>query len=212
MKKFFHHKIIIILLVLILVYLFIGNSRYSALNLFRSQSNGNNEASISNEKNGGKVLGDEANQVPSQFFTSQNYHVPEISIGGEAMTMPSGEQALAPQILDLRSELLTTKSDQAVKLAVSWKTSKPCIASVEFMRSGQQSGKIMSEGDYGYIHSAVLAPLSFTTSYAYMITAKDRWGSEIKSEKLAFYTGAPKVSIFDLLGGAFKNLFGWTGR
>jgi hypothetical protein len=44
------------------------------------------------------------------------------------------------------------------------------------------------------------------------VTARDKWGNETKSDKLAFYTGAPNISILDLLGGAFKDMFGWAGK
>lgn len=212
MKKIINLRNIVILIGLIILVSFVAQNKFAMLMPSSTQTAENNEPAIANENTGGHILGDTATPTPVQYFASQNFHSPEISVGGEAIVQSSGQQAVAPEIYDLRSELLTTKNDQAVKLAVSWKTGKPCLSSVEFMRSGEQTGKNISEGDYGYVHSAVLAPLSFSTSYSYLISAKDKWGNEVKSEKLSFYTGAPKVSIFDLLGGAFKNLFGWTGR
>jgi hypothetical protein len=167
--------------------------------------------SVSNEKSSGKVLGEEGNP-PSQFFTSQNFRSPQIYFGGEAITFPSGQQSVSPDILDLRSELLTTKNEQQVKFLLKWRTNKPSLSSVEYMREGQTGGKNISEDGYGYIHSAEISPLNFSTSYSYIVHVKDKWGNETQSEKLTFYTGAPNVSIFDLLGGAFKDMFGWAGN
>jgi hypothetical protein len=175
------------------------------------------KATISNEQSrSGKVLAaqqaEETSGARSNMFSSQNFRAPQISIGGEAVVFPAGQQSEAPEILDMRSELLTTKSDQQVKFLLSWRTNKLCQSSIEYRREGQTEGKVISEDGYGFIHSVEIAPLSYSTSYSYIVTARDKWGNEVKSDKLTFYTGAPKVSIFDLLGGAFKEMFGWVGR
>ncbi|MFH0930020.1 MAG: hypothetical protein V1814_02095 [Candidatus Moraniibacteriota bacterium] len=194
-----------ILLAVFLIYL-----GYFSMIFFSSRSVQKEMVIISNENTSGKVLGEEGSV--SQMFSSENFHAPQISFGGEAITFPSGQQALAPEILNLRSELFTTKSDQQAKFLLSWKTSKPCLSSIVFKKEGASDSKIVSEEGYGFIHSAALSPLNFSTTYSYAVTAKDKWGNETQSDKLAFYTGAPNVSIFDLLGGAFKDMFGWAGR
>lgn len=169
-------------------------------------------AVIANENTKGKVLGEEGDQAPTQMFASQNFRAPQISFGGDAIAMPSGEQSAAPEIQDLRSELLMTKTDQSVKFLLTWKTNKLCRSSIEYTKEGQTEGKTVMEDGYGFVHSVEVAPLNYSTSYSYIVTARDKWGNEIKSDRLAFYTGAPNVSIFDLLGGAFKDMFGWAGK
>ncbi len=180
---------------------------------YRSSQKEEPVATISNEQpNTEKVLGEEGSSIAPQSFMSQNYHSPQITFGGDAITVPSGEQAIAPDILDLRSELLLVKNDQQVKFLLSWKTNKPCVSSIAYSKEGQSEEKTVSEDSYGFIHSVEIAPLSYSTSYSYIVTARDKWGNEKQSDKLAFYTGAPNVSIFDLLGGAFKEMFGWAGK
>jgi hypothetical protein len=169
-------------------------------------------ANISNENITGKVLGEEGNQVPTKLYSSQNFKTPQITFGGDAIAMQSGEQATAPEILNLRSELLMTKTDQQVKFLLTWKTNKLCRSSIEYIKEGQAEGKKVSDDGYGFVHSVEVAPLNYSTSYSYIVSVRDKWGNEIKSDKLAFYTGAPNVSIFDLLGGAFKDMFGWAGK
>jgi len=169
-------------------------------------------AVISNEKETSRVLGEEENSFVSQFMSSENFRASDLSLGSQALVFPSGQQAIDPKIVDLRSELLTTKGDGDVKFLISWKTTKPCISSVTYKKEGETKEKIISENDFGYLHSATLSTLSFSTSYSYQVSAKDKWGNAASAEKLAFYTGAPDVSIFDLLGGAFKDMFGWAGR
>jgi hypothetical protein len=202
---------------IILLAVFLIALGYFSMNIlsFRNSTNGTKEtaAIISNENTpSGKVLGEEGNQVPTKMFASQNFKTPQISFGGDAIAMQSGDQSTAPEIQDLRSELLMTKTDQQVKFLLSWKTSKLCQSSIEYMKEGQTEGKTFSDDGYGFVHSVEVAPLNYSTSYSYTVTARDKWGNEIKSDKLAFYTGAPNVSIFDLLGGAFKDMFGWAGK
>ncbi len=170
-------------------------------------------AVISNEQNGGRVLGEEgSNPVATKFFASQNFRTPQITFGGDAITVPSGEQSAAPEISDMRSQLMMTKGDEKVEFLLSWKTDKPCSSLIEYSREGQTEPKTVSEDGYGFAHSAEIAPLNYSTSYSYTVAARDKWGNVVKSDKLSFYTGAPKVSILDLLGGAFKDMFGWAGR
>ncbi|MCX6762935.1 MAG: fibronectin type III domain-containing protein [Candidatus Moranbacteria bacterium] len=172
-------------------------------------------AIISNENTQGQVLGEEGSAFSAdatRMYASQNFKTPQISFGGDAIAMQSGEQSNAPELLDLRSELLTTKTDQQVKFLLSWKTNKLCQSSIEYMKEGQAEGKTVTDDGYGFVHSVEVAPLNYSTSYSYIVTVRDKWGNEIKSDKLAFYTGAPNVSIFDLLGAAFKDMFGWAGK
>jgi hypothetical protein len=182
-------------------------SLYSAVNAKKEEV-----AIVRNETTGGKVLGEEGNQVPTKMYASQNFKTPQISFGGDAITMPSGQQAVAPEILDMRSELLTTKTDQQVKFLLSWKTNKLCRSSIAYTKEGQAEAKTVTDDNFGFVHSVEIAPLNYSTSYSYTVTARDKWGTETNSDKLAFYTGAQNVSIFDLLGSAFKDMFGWAGK
>jgi len=184
----------------------------------RAKNNNSPEAAvtISNENTpAGKVLGEEGSALSAdatRMYASQNFRTPQITFGGDAITAASGQQANAPEILNMRSELLLTKTDQQVKFVLSWKTNKLCQSSIEYTKEGQAEGKIVTDDSFGFVHSVELAPLNYGTSYSYAVTARDKWGTEIKSDKLAFYTGAQNVSIFDLLGSAFKDMFGWTNK
>jgi hypothetical protein len=185
---------------------------YLSAVIFSLRSAQKETVAISNENSKGKILGEEGGQPISNTHKSENFRSPQISLGGEAITFPSGQQAINPEILDLRSELLTTKTDRKAKFMLTWRTNKPCLSSVEYLREGEAEGKVFSEDGYGINHSAEISPLAFSTSYSYTVFAKDKWGNEINSDKLAFYTGAPNVSILDLLGNAFKDMFGWASR
>ncbi len=170
-------------------------------------------ANISNENTPGKVLGEEGSVSAADaagMYASQNFRAPQISFGGDAITLPSGEQSLTPEILDMRSEVLATKTDQKAKFILAWKTNKLCRSSIESMKEGQVEGEKISEDGYGFTHNVEIAPLDYSTSYSYVVTARDKWGNETKSDKLVFYTGMQNISIIDLLAGAFRDMFGWA--
>jgi len=167
---------------------------------------------IANENTSGKVLGEEGDQIPTRMYASQNFKTPQITFGGDAIAMPAGEQSVSPEIQDMRSELLMTKTDQQVKFLLTWKTNKLCRSSIEYMREGQTEGKVLSDDGYGFVHSVEIAPLNYSTSYSYTVAARDKWGNETKSEKLAFYTGAQNFSILDIIAASFKDMFGWARK
>lgn len=181
---------------------------------FRAAMNETKEAVaiISNEKTTGKILGEDRDSFASQAFTSENFHASQITFGGDAITMSAGDQSVVPEILDMRSELLTTRTDQQVKFLLSWRTNKLCASSIAYAKEGQTEEKIVSEDSYGFFHSVEIAPLNYSTSYSYTVTVRDKWGNEIKSDKLAFYTGVQNVSIFDIIAAAFKDMFGWMNK
>ncbi|MCX6766643.1 MAG: fibronectin type III domain-containing protein [Candidatus Moranbacteria bacterium] len=211
-KKIIFHSIVVLVLAVIAFSVFVFWDRS---NLMKNETP-ETVAMISNENNpNGKVLGEQGSASSadaSRMYASQNFRTPEITFGGDAIALPAGEQSVAPEIQDMRSELLTTKTDQQVKFLLSWRTSKLCQSSIDYTKEGQAEAKTVSEDGYGFIHSVEISPLNYSTSYAYTVTARDKWGNEIRSDKLAFYTGAPTVSIFNLLGGAFKDMFGWAGK
>jgi hypothetical protein len=198
--------------IIIFAFVFFAISFYSSWKKISAVKD--EKAAISNEESEtGKVLGEDAEALDqSNIYKSENYHMAEISLGSEAITFPAGQQSETPQISDMRSELVLGKSDQQVKFVLKWKTNKLCQSSIEYAKDGQSQSKTISEDGYGFTHSAEIAPLNFSNSYSYTVTARDKWGNVAKSDKMAFYTGAPNVSIFDLVGGAFKDMFGWANK
>ena len=161
----------------------------------------------------GLVLAEETENLKTlnkESYASENYRIVQVTFGGDAVLLPSGEEQLELEIYDIKSELLTTKDQEDIKLLVSWKTQRPTVSEVEYYRGGEEGGKKIKEDKYGYSHSAVLNSLDAATTYTYVIRVKDEWGNEKSSDKFAFYTGAPNVSLLDLLAGAVRDVFGWA--
>lgn len=157
------------------------------------------------------VLGEETETGAEENETvhkSENYKTSLITFGGNSTL--SAEENLPLKINNVRSELLTTRNQQEIKLYVSWKTNKPAVSELKYGKNIEQGGKNIKEDKFGYAHSTILSSLDPASAYTYRIKGRDKWGNEIQSERFAFYTGAPNVSLLDLLLGAFKDVFGWA--
>ncbi len=164
------------------------------------------------------VLGEEDENNPESnleekeiFLASENFRAKQVIFGGDAL-LPLGKETNPElKINEVYSELLTTKNKEEIKLLISWKTNKPARSEVEYSKGGnEEGGQIIQEDKFSYSHSAVLSSLDPASAYTYKIKAVDQWGNEIISDRFAFYTGAPNISLLDLLFGAFKDVFGWA--
>ncbi len=158
------------------------------------------------------VLGEvtEANNSKEPVSKSENYQIKQVTFGGDITIPLDDSQNRNLQIEDVISELLTTRDQEDVKLVVSWKTNKPAISTIDYGKDLNSSKETVKEDSYGFAHSVVLSGLDYSSAYSYRIKANDRWNNEFDSKEFAFYTGAPKVSLVDLLFGAFSDVFSWA--
>ncbi len=158
------------------------------------------------------VLGDETefNDYEETVLKSENYQIKQVTFGGDTIIPIDDSQNRNLEIEDVTSELLTTRDQEDVKLVVSWKTNKPATSVIDYGKDLNSSKETIKEDSYGFAHSAVLSGLDYSSAYSYRIKANDRWNNELDSKEFAFYTGAPKVSLVDLLFGAFSDVFSWA--
>ena len=158
----------------------------------------------------GAVRGVEEEAYPSEM-KNEKYRLPQVAFGGGLTSFfPGLGEPLGPlDISDVRSEILKTKDKKGIKLVVNWETRRPTKCSVEYAK-GEGQGKSIAEDYFSVSHSAIFSDLESASTYNYIITAKDKLGGEAMSDKFAVYTGAPEISLLDLLAGAFKDVFGWA--
>lgn len=158
----------------------------------------------------GKILGEEEETYPNEF-KSDRYRLLQLAFGGGLTAFyPGLGEPLGPlDIGNVQSEIVRTKDKKELQLVIKWKTERPTACLVAYGKSGG-STKSLEEEFFAVDHSAVLEKLDSASTYFYTITAKDKLGGEATSDKFAVYTGAPEVSFFDLLVGAFKDAFSWA--
>jgi hypothetical protein len=158
----------------------------------------------------GKVLGEGEETYPAEMRGEKN-RLPQVAIGGGLTSFyPGIGEPLGPlDIENVQSQVVRTKEKKELQLVAKWTTRRPTKCVVDFGKSGG-AAKSAGEEFYSIEHSAVLENLDSSSTYFYSITAKDKLGGETVSDKFAVYTGAPEVSFFDLLTGAFKSSFGWA--
>lgn len=158
------------------------------------------EEIIKKEKEEGRVLG--------SISESENFRLKEISFGGVLLASASGEN-IPIEITDIKSEIFSTKDGKHAQILISWKTNKLAISEIEYS-SDNKNFKKLEEDFYGFNHSVVLTKLDLATTYFYRISAKDKWGNKIDSEKYGVYSGSKLVSVFDLIVKAVNETFGWA--
>ena len=158
----------------------------------------------------GEVLGEEGSPYQNEF-NSDKYRMPQVNFGGGLTSFYLGlGEPLGPlDIGNVQSEIVRTKDKKELQLVIKWKTERPTVCTVSYGKSGGAT-KSAKEEFYAIEHSAVLDKLDSASTYFYTITAKDKLEGEASSDKFAVYTGAPEVSMFDLLAGAFKSAFSWA--
>lgn len=143
-------------------------------------------------------------------YTSENFKAGEIVIGGELQFLVDEAEIGPLTIENIRGEAFTEKNKQEVKLVVTWTTNKLAQATVKYSKGIGQTERGLTEDDYSYNHSLIIAGLDPASTYLYTIEAMDRYGNRSQSEPHAVFTGARTVSLFDLIAGAIGEVFGWA--
>jgi hypothetical protein len=195
----------VIAMLIIFPVLFLVYKYYFSKNL---QNNNETAAKITTPE--GQVLA-ETEETYQNEFKSDKYRVPQLGFGGGLTTFyPGLGEPLGPlDISSVQSQVVRTKDKNDLQLAINWRTERPTVCRIDWGKSGGTT-KSVQEEFFAIEHSAVLEKLDSASTYQYTITAKDKLGGEVSSEKYAVYTGAPEVSFFDLLAGAFKSAFSWA--
>lgn len=148
--------------------------------------------------------------LPNARYQSENFRVGDIAIGGEAELYVSEDDPSPLQIEDVRGEAFTEKSKQEVRLVLNWRTNKLAKAEVEYSKGAGQTPKVATEDEYGLNHSLTISGLDQASTYVYVIKGEDRFGNTVASDQHAVYTGSKTVSLFDLIGDAVGQVFGWA--
>ncbi|MBI2439305.1 MAG: hypothetical protein HYV45_01735 [Candidatus Moranbacteria bacterium] len=143
-------------------------------------------------------------------YTSENFRIGEIAIGGEAEFILTEDSPEPLVISSIRGEAFTEKTKQEVKLVLSWKTNKLAKSEIGYSKGVGQAKKTVNEDSYSLNHSIIIPGLDQASTYVYEIVARDRFGNEATSESHAIFTGSKTVSLFDLIADAIGEVFGWA--
>jgi hypothetical protein len=158
----------------------------------------------------GRVLGTQTDNIGRVLLASENFAIKEIKFGGDVSLLASSYENFPLKLTDVRSQIVTTKNKDEFQLLVYWKTNKLAISSIAYSKMGADTPRKISEDDFGFSHSVIIPKLDPATAYTYVISAKDKWGNTITSDKYSAYTGAKDVSVFELIVKAAEDTFGWA--
>ncbi|MFA5962218.1 MAG: hypothetical protein WC848_06045 [Parcubacteria group bacterium] len=209
--KFKKSKIFLALVILGVV--FLGKNYYDT----QAEAKNSNVRSISQEQ--ATVLGitDENNNQAivgsGAVFSSENFKATQLALDdGAGFGLVDFDENTLLKIGDIKSELYSIKEGDKteIKGLINCSTTKRAKAELEYFKSGTTDAKTIKEQSYGTQHSWVIAGLDADSVYKYSLRSTDVSGSKISSEQFVFYTGAPNVSLIDVLSNAVRKVFGWA--
>jgi hypothetical protein len=157
----------------------------------------------------GRVLGENDTERPG-LLKSENFKLSEVSVGGEIGDSGGEDDPGVLEISAVRGESFLEKNNKDVKVLITWKTTKLAQSTVTYGKNSGGSAKTFEEDGYGMDHSVILSGLDPASTYTYSVAARDRSGNEVVSETYAVYTSAKSASLFDLISGAFSDVFSWA--
>ncbi|MEI6588240.1 MAG: hypothetical protein WCO05_04830 [Candidatus Moraniibacteriota bacterium] len=168
-----------------------------------------------------KVLGQEDASVESAtkkeeaLASSENFNATQISVnGGVGLSdvLVDFEDSGVLTISNVKSELYTIKDGEKseVKAIISCQTNKKTTIEIEYFKSGEKVNKIMKDDFFGLNHMVIITGLDADSVYRYSVKAVDPNGNKASSDQFVFYTGAPNVSLMDVLSNATQKVFGWA--
>lgn len=170
------------------------------------------------EKNNENIAGNQ-NELPSQetiasqnvaLAESENYQLKSLKFGGDAALAMGAQENVPLEISDIKSESFAEKKNDTAKIILSWTTNKLATSEIEYGKNNGQSSKIFREDGYGFNHSVVISGLDQATAYVYSIKSSDHWGNTTESGYYGAYTSSKEISIFELIGKAAGEIFGWA--
>jgi len=165
-----------------------------------------------NENGNSRVLGEETlDNSSGRFYSSENYKITQLVIKGEGgMEADSENEEMVLDISDIRSEIYSLKDKDETRALISWKTNKTAISEMAYENKAEKIEKKIKDKGYSLNHSVIIENLNADSIYGFRIKNIDKWGSEKSSDEYVFYTGAPNVSLIDVLENATTKLFGWA--
>jgi hypothetical protein len=168
-----------------------------------------------------EVLGQESgtsnngSSKETALASSENFNATQISVNGgigPSETLVDFEGGGLLSVSNVKSELYSVKDGDKseVKAIISCQTNKKTSIEITYSKSGEKVAKVMKDVYYGLNHTLVIPALEADSVYRYSIKAKDPVGNIANSDQFVFYTGAPNISLMDVLGNATQKVFGWA--
>jgi len=146
----------------------------------------------------------------AQNITSENYRIEQIRFGGDTALVVDESEKLPIEIYDVKNEPFSNRAGDESKMVITWKSNKLTFSEIAYSKSDGQNPKTAQENGFGFTHGIVLDNLDPGTGYLFQLKSKDRWGNARTSEYFGVYTGSKAVSVFELIGKTFNEIFGWA--
>jgi len=143
-------------------------------------------------------------------LSSENFIIKQVSFNSDTILNGNDSANLPIEIYNVKSDVFTDGKSGESEVVITWKSNKSTYAEISYAKNNGQKSSVVKEGGYGFSHSVIISNLDQGAGYIYKITSKDRWGNSQTSDYFGIYSGSRAVSIFELVGKAFNEIFGWA--
>ncbi|MDO8240704.1 MAG: fibronectin type III domain-containing protein [Candidatus Moranbacteria bacterium] len=163
-----------------------------------------------------EILPENTADIPAEIIaqnknlTSENFTIKQVRFGGDTLVAGDDQESLPIEIYDIKSEVFADKKGEESRAVITWKSNKLTNSEISYAKNNGQGSKTAKENGFGFSHSLVLPNLAQGTGYLYQIKSKDRWNNSLTSGFYGIYSGSRAVSVFELVGKAFDDIFGWA--
>lgn len=141
---------------------------------------------------------------------SENFRLENVNFGEEASLLVSQDENMPLEVYAISNRSFLSKNEDESKVVISWKSNKLTTADIFYSKNNGENPKTVSEGDFGFNHSIIIAGLELGNGYVYKIKSTDRWNNINETEYFGFYPGAKTDSIFEMITREFQGIFGWA--
>lgn len=159
-------------------------------------------------ENNAKTTAEIINQTND--LSSENFTIKQVSFGGDISIAAEDSENIPIEISNVRSDIFLTKNSDESKLVISWESNKLTSSEISYAKNNGQKTSVVREKGYGFSHSVIISGLEQGTGYIYRIKSQDRWNNSYTSSYFGVYAGSRAVSVFELVGKAFNDIFGWA--
>lgn len=208
-------SVIVIFLVAIFLFLWLENQSKNTPEATEKNDSGvvlvkenSNNTNILLAENNAETVAEIINQ--KNDLSSENFTIKQVGFGGNIAIAADDSDQMPIEISNVRSDIFLTKNSEESKLVVTWESNKLTYSEISYAKNNGQKTSVIRESGYGFSHSVIIPDLEQGAGYIYQIKSRDRWNNSHTSGYFGVYAGSRAVSVFELVGKAFNDIFGWA--
>jgi hypothetical protein len=134
----------------------------------------------------------------------------------DMLSFTTASDSQAPQIQNIKSEVASTGSGDAVKYQaiISWDTDEPATSQIEFAMGigGDYTESTEEVLSLNSSHVVIIPDLKPNSAYHFRTASKDKSGNVAYSDDVSLITPPKEKSLLQIVIKSLEDTFSWVGR